>query len=69
MSSFFVGSIYLVLIPLQWETILGSMYILTELLGSQVQSIMLFDLFDFLPALLRYNWHIVNDKCLTCIIS
>ena len=52
--------LYLVLIPLQCNTILDSVCILTDLLSNQIQGILFFCLI-FLPALLRYNLHAVND--------
>ena len=58
MKKFFL---YLVLTSLQCNTILDSVRILTDLLSSQIQGIR-FSLFDFfLPALLRYNLHAVNN--------
>lgn len=55
------GPIYPILIPLPWETVWGSMCVLTELLDSQIQCIMLFFFFSTLSTLLRYHWHTVND--------
>lgn len=53
------GPIYPILIPLPWETVWGSMCVLTELLDSQIQCIMpfffLFDFVNFIKVSLAYG--------------